>query len=185
MFTDRQIENILMLSIAVWLGLFASAAGILIGAIIRPIRTRRFFSFLPGAFHAALPAASIAVLVSVVSAIPQILLCYDPYQTSRWDVPVWAMSAQFIAALIGSAIGAFYGQHPRRAAFGLGGIVVPMFIGGVAGAMALVPYGFDDGYESDAPVFGQAALGFVVGGFIVCMCRLATRAFRRRPVSFN
>lgn len=179
MISDRQIENILMLSFAVWFGLFGGAIGALVGSIIRPIRTHLFFSFLPGLFCAALPAAGIAIAVSLVSAIPQMLFCYDPDQSSRWDIPVWVESVQFIAVLVGGAIGAFRAQPPRRTVSSLRGILISVFAGGAAGAFILIPFGFVNGYVSDGAVFYDAIIGFVIGGFIVLLCCLATAILYR------
>jgi len=111
MLTENQIDTIMMLSGAVWLGLVGGAlTGALAGALICAIRTRRLLSFLPGSFCAILPAAAFAIAVSLLAALIQMLLC-NPGHKSGWDVPVWGTSVQAIAIFSAGASGAFFAQR--------------------------------------------------------------------------
>lgn len=89
----------MFLSMAVWGGVVGGGSvGVLVGAVIGIMRTRRFSGFLLGAFYAALPAPAIAVAVSLIFALFEMLLC-KLGDKALWDVPVWLMSIEAVAVL--------------------------------------------------------------------------------------
>jgi hypothetical protein len=172
MLSDLQIYTIIMLSAAVWFGLWGAVAGLLIGAIIRPIRTHRFFSILPGLFCAALPAAGIAIVINLAATMAEMRLYYDPYGFSMItmiNIPISVTTAQFFAVLTGGVIGAFRALRPQHPP--IAGSLMPAFVGGTIGAIALAPFGFMD---NDMPPFCDALAGFVGGGLIVLSWCLVT-----------
>jgi hypothetical protein len=173
MLTDAQVDIIEMLSWGVWFGLVGGAlAGGLAGAFIRPIRTHRFFSFLSGAFCSALPAAAVAVAVSLFAVLLQMLLC-KPGHKSGWDVPVWAMSVQAISIFVAGVAGAFLAQRSSRRQPHRSTIIAWALAGAMVGAVAHLDTSFN-GYfvlQSNARPIRQAIVGFLIGGIAVALWR--------------
>jgi len=173
MLTETQTELIAFLSLAVWGGIvWGGLAGVLVGALIRVMRTHRFWSFFVGALCAALPAAAIAVAVSLVFALFQIVVCKPGYKWG-WDVPVWLLSIEMVAVLAAGVVGAVLAQRPHRAA-SRRRILIAVLLGAVVGALALVGPGFEGYYvlQSNAGPIGYAATGFVIGGVTVLLWRV-------------
>ena len=180
MLTDTQIDILMMLSWGIWFGVVGGAlAGALAGALIRPIRTHRFFSFLPGAFCSALPAAAIAVAVSFVAVLIQMVLC-KPGHKSGWDIPVWAMSVQAVFIFVAGVVGAFLAHRQSRVPLRRRGIIVWTLVGAFLGALAYLGTSFDGYYvlQSNARPIRHAIIGFLVGGVVVLLWRLAIEIFQ-------
>ena len=154
--------------------------GVPVGALIRAMRTRRFLGLLQGALCAAVPAPAMAVAVSLIFALLQMLLC-QPGGKGFWDVPVWLISIEGVAILVASVVGAFLAQrscrptHPRRK-------LMPVLLGAVVGALAFIGPGFEGYYvlESNMGPISYAATGFIIGGFAVLLWRVISEALYRR-----
>jgi hypothetical protein len=182
MLTAIQIDIITMVSWAVWFGLVAGAVGgAFVGAFVWPIRTHRFSSFLAGAFSAALPGAAVAIAVSLVAAVLQMVLCTRGHKTG-WDVPMWAMSIHTIAVCVAGVIGAMFAQRPSRAPLRRRTIIVWVFVGAFLGALAPLRTSFDGYYvfQSNARPICNAVAGFVIGGIIVLLWRAAFEMLQTR-----
>lgn len=173
MLSELQIDVIMMLSGAVWFGLVGGGlAGALAGALIRPMRTHHFFSFLPGSFCSALPAAAIAIGVSMLASIVEMILC-KPGEKAGWDIPVWAVSAQAIAIFIAGVIGAFLAQHPRLGRVDPRRTIIWALAGSSLGTLACLGFSFDGYYvvQSNARPVCYAVIGIVIGGSVVLLWR--------------
>lgn len=181
MLTDTQIDVIIMLSWSVWFGVVGGAlSGALAGALISPIRTHRFSSFLPGAFRSALPAAAIAVAVSFVAVLLQMVFC-KPGHKAGWDVPVWAMSVQAVLILVAGVVGAFLAHRHSRVPLRRRGVIVWMLVGAFLGALAHLGTSFDGYYvlQSNTRPICHAAIGCLVGGIVILLWRFAIEIFQR------
>jgi hypothetical protein len=182
MLTDIQVDAIAMLSWAVWLGLIGGCmAGALAGVLIRPICTHGFFRFIAGSFCAVLPAAAMAIAVSLVAALFQMLLC-KPGNKSGWDVPLWAMNVQVFAIIIAGVIGAFFARRPSRGLIDRRRIAVWAIVGAFLGALAFLGPSFD-GYfvlQSNARPIRYAVGGFLFGGIVVLLWRVAIGILQRK-----
>jgi hypothetical protein len=181
MLTYTQIDVITMLSWGVWFGVVGGAlSGALAGALISPIRTHRFFSFLPGAFRSALPAAAIAVAVSFVAVLLQMAFC-KPGHKAGWDVPVWAMSVQAVLIFVAGVVGAFLAHRHSRVPLRRRSVIVWTLVGAFLGALAHLGTSFDGYYvlQSNARPIRHAVIGFLVGGIVALLWRLAIEMLQR------
>jgi hypothetical protein len=182
MLSDSQVEIVTFLSWAVWLGLIGGGlAGVLAGALIRPIRTHHVLSFLPGMFLAAAPSAAAAVAASFAIAIFQMLLC-RPGHKAGWDVPIWSVSIQAIVIFAVGIAGAVLAQRPRRITPSRRSIFISVLLGAVVGAVAALGTAFD-GYfvlQSNARPIRQGITGFLVGGLAVVLWRVVVEVGYRR-----
>jgi hypothetical protein len=173
MLTETQIDIIDMMSLAIWLGLLAGLGGLLIGALILAIRTRRVFSFLPCALRAMLPSAGIAIGVSLLISLIQMALC-KPGDMAGWDVPVWSLGIQAIATFIAGIFGSLITPLLLPKVSSLGKVFGLAVVGAMLGAIANLLTAFD-GYfvlMSNVRPIRQAITGFVVGGLAVLLWRL-------------
>jgi hypothetical protein len=171
MLSETQIDVITFLSCAVWFGLINGGfAGVIAGALIRPIRTRRMLSCFAGSFLAALPSATAAISVSLVVAVLQMVLC-RPGHKAGWDVPVWSTSIQAIAIFAAGIAAAFLAQRPRLRSPPIWSLALSALLGACLGALGWLDTAFDGYYvlKTNARPIQQAITGSLVGGIAVLL----------------
>jgi hypothetical protein len=165
MLNDIQIEILFMLSFSVWLGLFwGGLSGALAGAVIYPIRTRRFINFFPGAFCAVLPATALAISTSLVISILEMVLIGGK---GGWlDAPVWVDSIDTISVSVAGVAGAFIACRPHKPIQLGRGVFFWASAGALLGALASLAIAFDNEHF---------IIGFITGGTLVALWRLGAQ----------
>jgi hypothetical protein len=125
-----------------------------------------------------LPAAAIAVAVSFVATMLQMVLCKPGYKAG-WDVPVWAASVQAVLIFVAGVVGAFLAHSHSRVR--RRGIIVWTLAGAFFGALAHLGTSFDGYYvlQSNARPIRHTIVGFLVGGIVVLLWRLVIEIFQR------
>jgi hypothetical protein len=155
------------LSFAVWFGvIFGGLAGLLTGAVVRTLRTRQVTGLFAGPILAAVPSAGISVAVSMVISVLAIL--FGRAGKGGWDMPLWADDAYAVIVFAAGVAGAFWGLK-TRAGSGRFRATVWITVGGLLGALASMPFGFQGYYflQSNVEPIEAATVGVVVGAGVV------------------